>query len=158
MPVAQLGSLPLASNGTHICTVSLVITCTPDLLESMYQPLGVSCPSTHHIHRQSMSIPKNVSVSQYGGNVDKTIRTFLEQKPTLCVCLLGEYINISALAEASQLNKTYSCLLLYTENSHCHHHYWQCSSVVASDWVCSRVADKGTWLTSSGCLFKAGWS
>ena len=60
-------------------------TCTPDLLESMCPPRGVSCPSTHHIHRQSMSIPKNVSVSQYGGNVNNTIRTFLEQKPTLCV-------------------------------------------------------------------------
>ena len=71
----------------YICTVSLGITCTLDLLES---PRGVSCPSTHHIHRQSMSIPKNVSVSQYGGNVNNTIRTFLEQKPTLCVCLLGE--------------------------------------------------------------------
>ena len=75
----------------YICTVSLGITCTPDLLESMCPPRGVSCPSTHHIHRQSMSIPKNVSVSQYGGNVNNTIRTFLEQKPTLCVCLLGEY-------------------------------------------------------------------
>ena len=74
----------------YICTC-LGITCTPDLLESMCPPRGVSCPSTHHIHRQSMSIPKNVSVSQYGGNVNNTIRTFLEQKPTLCVCLLGEY-------------------------------------------------------------------
>ena len=43
-----------------ICTVSLGITCTPDL--SMCPARGVSCPSTHHIHRQSMSIPKkNVS-------------------------------------------------------------------------------------------------
>ena len=37
---------------THICTVSLGITCKPDLLESMCPPRGVSCPSTHHIHRQ----------------------------------------------------------------------------------------------------------
>ena len=73
----------------NICTVSLGITCTPDLLESVCPPRGVSCPSTHHIHRQSMSIPKNVSVSQYGGNVNNTIRTILEQKPTLCVCLSG---------------------------------------------------------------------
>ena len=58
----------------------------------MCLPRGVSCPSTHHIHRQSMSIPKNVSVSQYGGNVNNTILTFLEQKPTLCVCLSGQYI------------------------------------------------------------------
>ena len=54
-------------------------------------PRGVSYPSTHHIHRQSMSIPKNVSVSQYGGNVNNTIRTFLEP---LCVCLSGQYRSI----------------------------------------------------------------
>ena len=64
---------------TYICTC-LGITCTPDLLESMCPPRGVSCPSTHHIHRQSMSIPKNVSVSQYGGNVNNTIRTFLNRR------------------------------------------------------------------------------
>ena len=69
---------------TYICTC-LGITCTLDLLESMCPPRGVSCPSTHHIHRQSMSIPKNVSVSQYGGNINNAIRTFLEQQPTLCV-------------------------------------------------------------------------
>ena len=28
------------------------------------------------------------------GNVNNTIRTFLEQKPTLCVCLLGQYRSI----------------------------------------------------------------
>ena len=66
---------------------------TPDLLESMCPPRGVSCLSIHHIHRQSMSIPKNVSVSQYGGNINNAIRTFLEQQPTLCVCLSGEYSN-----------------------------------------------------------------
>ena len=74
--------------------MSLGITCTLDPLESMCPPRGVSCPSTHHIHRQSMSIPKNVSVSQYGGNVNNTMRTFLEQKPTLCVCFSGQYRSI----------------------------------------------------------------
>ena len=28
------------------------------------------------------------------GNVNNTIRTFLSQKPTLCVCLLGHYSSI----------------------------------------------------------------
>ena len=81
---------------TYICTC-LGITCTLDLLESMCPPRGVSCPSTHHIHRQSMSIPKNISVSQYGGNINNAIRTFLEQQPTLCVCLSGEYRNNGTL-------------------------------------------------------------
>ena len=99
---------------TYICTEYIYMymswnTCTPDLLESMCPPRGVSCPSTHHIHRQSMSIPKNVSVSQYGGNVNNTIRTFLEQKPTLCVCLLGEY---------TMAHCTYMCTFVGSVHKH----------------------------------------
>ena len=108
----RLGSLPLTSNGTHICTVSLGITCTPDLFESMCPPRCVSCPSTHHIHRQSMSIPKNVSVSKYEGNVNNTIRTFLEQKPTLCVCLSGQYRSICILYIHTFVQSRYICTCL----------------------------------------------
>ena len=90
--------------GTYFCTVSLGITCTPDLLESMcwpqecVLPLHSSHSPTEHVHTY-----KNVSVSQYGGNINNT---FLEQKPTPCVFVRWvQKVNLKENFESDTPNK-----------------------------------------------------
>ena len=69
----------------HVCA------CVYYIHKCQYECVHAVCPAPPLITFTDRACPylqKNVSVSQYGGNINNT---FLEQKPTPCVCLLGRY-------------------------------------------------------------------
>ena len=59
----------------HVCTTYISVSMS--VCMQCVLPLHSSHSPTEHVHTY-----KNVSVSQYGGNINNT---FLEQKPTPCV-------------------------------------------------------------------------